>query len=98
MRGGFIIRKSKEILAINLKYYRYLSNLSQEKFAEALDTNLVYENQLEKARRNPSLDMIDKLSKHISLLLGINVSSQELISYDEKKVIKAKRIDEKKSN
>ncbi len=86
---------SKEVLAINLKYYRYLSQLSQEKFAEALNTNLIYENQLEKGRRNPSLDMLDKLSKKISELLGIKVDSHELILYDEKKIIYSTRIDGK---
>ena len=79
-----------------MKYYRYLSQLSQEKFAEALETNLIYENQLEKGRRNPSLDMLDKLSKKISELLDIKVDSHELILYDEKKIIYSTRIDEKK--
>ena len=94
--GDFINRKSKDILAINLKYYRYLSKLSQEKFAEALDTNLIYENQLEKGRRNPSLDMLDKISEKISELLDIDITSHELLLYDESKIIYSRRIDGKK--
>lgn len=89
---------SKDILAINLKYYRYKSNLSQEKFAEALNTNLLYENQMEKGKRNPSLNMLDKMSKNISTLLKTNVSSSELITYNEKQVVISKRVDERKSN
>lgn len=89
---------SKDILAINLKYYRYMSKLSQEKFAEALDTSLIYENQLEKRRRNPSLEMLDKLAEGISKLLKIRVTPADLIKYDEKKIIKHKRIDEKLIN
>ncbi len=88
--------KSKVILAINLKYYRYLSKLSQEKFAEALNTSLIYENQLEKERRNPSLEMLDRISKSISKLINKTVTSSDLITYDEKKIIESKRIDERK--
>lgn len=89
---------SKDILAINMKYYRYKSNLSQEKFAEALDTNLVYENQMEKGKRNPSLKMLDKISTNISTLLKTNVSSADLITYNKERVIISKRVDERKSN
>ena len=91
-------RESKDILAINMKYYRYKSKLSQEKFAEALNTNLIYENQMENGKRNPSLKMLDKISKNISKLLGYSISSAELISYDENKVINSKRVDERKSS
>ena len=79
-----------------MKYYRYVSKLSQEKFAEALETNLIYENQLEKGRRNPSLDMLDKLSEKISKLLGITITSYDLLLYDETKIISSTRIDGKK--
>lgn len=81
-----------------MKYFRYVSKLSQEKFAEALDTNLLYENQMEKGRRNPSLKMLDKISRNITKLLGYDVSCADLLSFDENKVITAKRIDERKSN
>lgn len=79
-----------------MKYFRYKSNLSQEKFAEALDTNLVYENQMEKGKRNPSLKMLDKIADNISKLLNITITSAELITYDENKVIYSKRVDERK--
>ena len=81
-----------------MKYFRYKSNLSQEKFAEALDTNLLYEYQMEKGKRNPSLNMLDKISTNISKLIGYDVTSADLLSFDESKVIHAKRIDERKSN
>ena len=88
--------KSKNILAVNLKYYRYLSKLSQEKFAEALDTSLIYENQLEKCKRNPSLEMLDRISNSISKLLNKKITSSDLITYDEKRIITSKRVDETK--
>ena len=87
--------KSKDVLAINLKYYRYMSKLSQERFAEALDTSLIYENQLEKKRRNPSLEMLDKLAEGISELLKTSITPADLIQYDEKRIIKHHRIDER---
>lgn len=79
-----------------MKYYRYKSKLSQEKFAEALDTTLLYENQIEKGKRNPSLNMLDKISYNISKLLGYYISSADLLTYDQNKVINSKRVDEKK--
>lgn len=39
--------------------------------------------------------MLDRISVGISSLLNQTVTSADLISYDDKKVIKAKRIDEK---
>ena len=51
---------------------------------------------MEKAKRNPSLNMLDKISSNISKLLGYEISSAELITYDENKVIYSKRVDEKK--
>ena len=83
--GELTIKNSKDILAINMKYFRYESNLSQEKFAEALGTNLLYEYQLEKGKRNPSLKMLDKISNNISKLLNYTVTSADLISYDKEK-------------
>lgn len=79
-----------------MKYFRYKSNLSQEKFAEALNTNLIYENQMEKGKRNPSLKMLDKIADNISKLIGHTITSAELITYDENKVIYSKRVDERK--
>ncbi len=84
---------SKDILAINLKYYRYLSQLSQEKFAEAINTSLIYENQLENGHRNPTLEMVDKIAQQISKLLGRNITSADLLTYDISKIIGSRRID-----
>ena len=42
--------------------------------------------------------MLDKISNNISKLLDYTVTSADLISYDKEKIIKAKRVDERKSN
>ena len=81
---------SKDILAINLKYYRYQKNMSQEKFAEILGSTLPYINQLENGKRKPTLELLDRYSK----ILG--VTSAELITYNKKHYIIAKRIDERR--
>ena len=81
--------KSKDILAINLKYYRYKNNLSQEKFAEMLGSTLPYINQLENGRRKPTLELLDKFAGKLG------ITSAELITYNENHNIMAKRIDEK---
>ena len=80
---------SREILAINLKYYRYQRKMSQEKFAELLGSTLPYINQLENERRKPTLELLDKYSA----ILG--VTSAELITYNIKHNVIAKRIDER---
>lgn len=74
-----------------------MSKLSQEKFAEILDTSLIYINQLEKGKRNTSLEMLDRISTSISKLLNIKITSADLISYDEKKIITSRRIDDIKN-
>ena len=81
---------SKDILAINLKYYRYQLNFSQEKFAEMLNSTLPYINQLEKGKRKPTLELLDKLAEKLG------VTSAELITYNESHIIYNKRIDAKK--
>ena len=40
--------------------------------------------------------MLDKISQNISKLLGYYISSADLLTYDQDKVIKSKRVDEKK--
>lgn len=88
--------KSKEILAMNLKYYRKLLNLSQEKFAEGIGSNLVYLNQMENCRRKPTIDMLDKIADGISKMLKEEVTSAMLITYDKSHKTNFTRIDEKK--
>jgi Predicted transcriptional regulator with C-terminal CBS domains len=81
---------SKDILAINLKYHRYQLKLSQEKFADKLGSTLPYINQLEKGRRKPTLELLDKFAKKLK------VTSAELITYNEQHYIISNRIDERK--
>lgn len=62
-------KKAREILAINLKKYRNQLGLSQEKFAEKLDTEPYYISHIENARRNIQIDMIGKIADILEVKL-----------------------------
>ncbi len=88
---------SKEILSMNLKYYRQKYNLSQEKFAEVIGSNLVYLNQIENCKRKPTIDMLDKIVINLNKYdKNLNISSSDLIRYDDNHKTNFARIDERK--
>jgi len=91
------MNNSKKNLAINLKYYRQKYNLSQEKFAEIIDSNLVYVNQLENGRRKPTIDMLDKICNNLNKYdKTLNLTASDLLKYNEKHITNYQRIDERK--
>ncbi len=76
---------SRYILSMNLKYYRKIYNLSQEKFAETLETSLIYLNQIENCHRKPSIDMLDKIANNLnSFDKNLHITASKLIEYDKK--------------
>ena len=82
---------------MNLKYYRQKYNLSQEKFAEVIGSNLVYLNQIENCKRKPTIDMLDKIVINLNKYdKTLNISSSDLIRYDDKHKTNFARIDERK--
>lgn len=88
---------SKQILSMNLKYYRQKYNLSQEKFAEIIGSNLVYLNQMENCKRKPTIDMLDKIKNNLNKYdKTLNLNSSDLITYDVSHQTNFNRIDEKK--
>ncbi len=92
-----MILSSKKILSMNLKFYRQYFNLSQEKFAEKIGSNLVYINQLENCKRKPTTDMLDKLANGINKLdKSLNITASDLLKYDPSHKTNFNRIDEKK--
>ncbi len=90
---------SKEILAINLKYYRKKYNLSQEEFAEKVGSNLTYINDLENKKRKPTIEMLDKIANGINKNIDdkANITASDLIKYDKSHITNYKRIDERKN-
>lgn len=88
---------SKEILSMNLKFYRQKYNLSQEKFAEIIGSNLVYLNQMENCKRKPTIDMLDKIKDNLNKYdKTLNLNSSDLITYNPKHKTDYSRINEKK--
>ena len=89
---------SKEILAMNLKYYRATYNLSQEKYAEKVGSNLVYINQIENCKRKPTTDMLDKIADGINKNIDpkLKMTSSKLLEYNPNHKTSFKRIDERK--
>ncbi len=88
-----------KILAINLKYYRKIYHLSQEKFAEILGTTLSYLNQIENNKVDVKISTIDKFTKRINEYdKKIKLKPFDLVIYDKKHITNYKRIDEKKSH
>ncbi len=79
----------KEKVGINLKYYRYQSGLSQEKFYTKLGLSYKYLAAVERGEENITSDYIDE----IAFKLGIR--SEDLTTFNESHVIHKRRIDAK---
>ncbi len=79
----------KKIIGINLRYIRYQSGLSQEKFYAKYNMNPKYLASIERGQINMSVEYLYELSK------AMKTTMSELVTYDEKKIIKQSRIDAK---
>ncbi len=79
----------KKIIGINLKYYRYQKGESQDKFYSSLNLPIKYLASVERGKENISLEYIEDIAKKL------NISTEELISFNPEHIIKKKRIDEK---
>ena len=92
------MNNSREILSMNLKYYRQKYNLSQEKFAEKVGSNLVYINELENCKRKPTIEMLDKIAEGMNKNIDrkLKMTESELLKYDRSHKTTFNRIDEKK--
>lgn len=92
------MNNSREILSMNLKYYRQKYNLSQEKFAEKVGSNLVYINELENCKRKPTIEMLDKIAEGMNKNIDrkLKMTASELLKYDRNHKTTFNRIDEKK--
>ena len=90
------MNNSREILSMNLKYYRQKYNLSQEKFAEKVGSNLVYINELENCKRKPTIEMLDKIAEGMNKNIDrkLKMTASELLKYDRshKTIIKKKML------
>ena len=92
------MNNSREILSMNLKYYRQKYNLSQEKFAEKVGSNLVYINELENCKRKPTIEMLDKIAEGMNKNIDrkLKMTASRLLKYDSSHKTNFTRVDEKK--
>jgi predicted transcriptional regulator len=98
-KKGGIVMNLGEILAINLKYYRKLYNLSQEKFSEVLGTTLPYLNQIENYKVDVKLSTVDKFTRNINKYDSkIRLSSENLLTYSKDHLTNFTRIDQRNKN
>lgn len=81
--------KIQKVVGNNLKYYRYQSKLSQEKFYGQFGLNYRYLASVERGEVNVSIEFLDNLAK----VLKIDI--REFFNPDEKRLIDKKRIDAK---
>jgi transcriptional regulator with XRE-family HTH domain len=68
--------KIQAVFAGNMKKYRKLAKITQEKLAELCDTDHRYIGQIETGRRCPSLEFIEKIA------IALNIAPY-LLFYDE---------------
>lgn len=77
----------QSVIGMNLKYYRYKSGMSQEKFYEKFGLNAKYLASVERGEVNVSVEFLYNLAK----LLKIDI--REFFNPDESRIITDKRID-----
>ena len=89
--------KIKDILSMNLRYYRKIYNLSQEKFAEVLGTSLAHLNKIEQKKVDVKLSTIEKYTNNLNKYdKSKKIESNDLLIYHKDRETNYSRIDEKK--
>lgn len=64
-------------LATNLRRYRAATGWSQERFAFEAGIHRTYVSDLERASRNPSLTMLDRLAKPLGVTASALIAKAE---------------------
>lgn len=68
----------EELLAFNIKYYRYKKNMSQEQLAELADLSPRYITDIERGIHSPTMKKLEKIS------YALEVEPYELLKNDKK--------------
>lgn len=73
----------QDFLAFNIKYYRYINNLSQEQLAELSHLSPEYISRIERGLNSPTVEKLDAIAKALKtetyLLLKYNNDIDENI-------------------
>ena len=86
----------KEILSVNLRYYRKKYNLSQEKFAEVIGTSLSHLNKMEQQKVDVKLSTITKYANNLSKFAKESIDPIDFFNNSKSRITNYSRIDEKK--
>lgn len=84
------MKEIKKIVGRNLKYYRFQTNLCQEKFYESFGLNPKYMACVERGEINVTIDFLNNLA---------NILDKDLLDFfntSKERIINEKRIDSKK--
>lgn len=57
----------KDLLAFNIKYYRYQNNLSQEKLAEKCSLSPRYITDVERGKHSPTILKIEEIARALNI-------------------------------
>ena len=57
----------KDLLIFNIKYYRYLNNISQEKLAELCSLSSRYITDIERGMHCPTINKIELIAKALNI-------------------------------
>lgn len=79
----------KDILAMNLRFYRHKLNLTQKEFYEKYNLNFKYMSRVESAKVNVTIETVEKVADILE------ISPVELLTYDNKHKVNKKRVDSK---
>jgi len=88
--------KLSEILSINLRYYRKIYNLSQEKFAEVIGTSLSHLNKMEQQKVDVKISTINKYASNLSKFAKEDIEPIDFFNNSKSRITSYSRIDEKK--
>ncbi len=70
----------KDLLIFNIKYYRYLNNLSQEKLAEKCSLSSRYLTDIERGLHCPTINKLEMIAK------SLNVQPYELFKNPDRDI------------
>lgn len=72
----------RDLLIFNIKYYRYLNNLSQEKLAELSKLSPRYITDVERGLHCPTISKIENIAKSLNIepyQLFVNIDREKTI-------------------
>lgn len=77
----------QDLVGQNIKFYRQLRGLTQEHLAEKAEVSSAYIGYLERGKKSPSLDVLDKIAEVLQVHPGQLLTPLEEENYELKKLL-----------